>query len=327
MRARRVFPFMVFAIAGIGFACGTTLSESEDEQPPVRPSADADSDASLDASPAIVDAADAEPPKCDHQRAFDTPKELENINSADNDVTPTLTADELTIVFASRRNDAGDAKFYVAQRTTRTVPFDPPGLFGFYEPGDTDPMFSEDGLRLYFTSFFRGGTPEDSDIWVTERSSPNGIFGAAFAVPGPNTADVEFHPFPRAGGLWFGSIRKAGSRAIYFSPLGGGAFGPAVKVDGLDDEAVDDEQPVPSADGLSIFFASKRVPEKRSDIYFARRNATNEPFANPVAVTELNTPYIDAPSWLSPDGCRLYFVRGDENDKDVQILVAEKPPL
>jgi hypothetical protein len=38
-----------------------------------------------------------------------------------------------------------------------------------------------------------------------------------------------------------------------------------------------------------------------------RRATTTVPWGTPVQVTELDTPGADNPTWISPDGCRLYF--------------------
>ncbi|MBN9160076.1 MAG: hypothetical protein BGO98_28275 [Myxococcales bacterium 68-20] len=69
-----------------------------------------------------------------------------------------------------------------------------------------------------------------------------------------------------------------------------------------------------------------RIASGAYDIFVATRMSTSEPFSNVRPVGELNTNGgLEFPSWLSPDGCRLYyaFVQPDGNESD--IFVASKP--
>jgi len=56
-------------------------------------------------------------------------------------------------------------------------------------------------------------------------------------------------------------------------------------------------------------------------MYEARRNSTNENFANARPVSTLNTDAREDAAWLSPDGCRLYFSR----DNPPEIKMGERP--
>jgi len=58
-----------------------------------------------------------------------------------------------------------------------------------------------------------------------------------------------------------------------------------------------------------------------ADMYEARRNSTNENFANARPVSTLNTDAREDAAWLSPDGCRLYFSR----DNPPEIKMGERP--
>jgi len=51
----------------------------------------------------------------------------------------------------------------------------------------------------------------------------------------------------------------------------------------------------------------------------------NDAFSALVNVVELNTDSSQAPGWVSPDGCRLYFHSSDVQAADYDLWVAEKP--
>jgi hypothetical protein len=329
MHRIRIVSLVSTALAATAFACGETLTSEVDTPAPTRDSG-ADSvvveDARADAADATIDAPAI--PSCDLDRPFGQPIPLPELSSSAEEASPHLTDDELEIVFQSRRPEGGGLpRFYVAHRTSRSAPFDTPQQFPIYQEGDTDPVYSGNGLSLYFSSTVRAGS-QSYDIWATERSSLAGNWGVPFRQIGLSTTDPEFQPSLRAGGLWYTRLANASDRSIWFAKLTNGAFEAGNKVLGLDQDGVDDELPTPSADGLSIYFASRRKSASDLDIWFARRSNKDEEFAAPIAVAELNTSADDVPSWLSIDGCRLYFVRPVLRDGaiDLDIHFAEKPP-
>ncbi|MEO8840338.1 MAG: hypothetical protein ABI591_32900 [Kofleriaceae bacterium] len=59
------------------------------------------------------------------------------------------------------------------------------------------------------------------------------------------------------------------------------------------------------------------------DIFVARRGSTAEPFGPATTVTEVNSPSLDTPNWISPDGCRLYL--SSSRDDASNVYVATKP--
>jgi len=90
-----------------------------------------------------------------------------------------------------------------------------------------------------------------------------------------------------------------------------------------------DGSPVVTPDGLTIFFTSDR-PDKSAhgsnDIWVASRRTVSDDFGMPTNVAELNTADDDAPSWVSPDGCRLYFDRQSVVTGH-QTYIAERPMM
>lgn len=314
--------------AAIAIACGDTLG-TDDELP--APSRDGGVDVVVEDGRSHDDVAEVDvtkpPVACNLDLPFGNPTPIAELASDAAETSPHLTDDELDIVFQSRRGAAGALpSFYVAHRASRTAAFDTPQPFPIYQEGDTDPVYSGDGLSLYFSTDKRLDS-QSYDLWVTERTSLAGIWGVPFRVLGTSTTDPEFHPFARAGGLFYTRLQQASDRSIWFAQRTNGAFNAGIKVDGLDEPGVDDETPTPSADGLSIYFASRRMTAGDLDIWFARRTKIDEAFASPTRVVELSTPEDDSPGWISPDGCRLYLVRSSIKDggSDLDIYVAEKP--
>src|SRR6185436_16425003 len=95
---------------------------------------------------------DAPAARCDPSKPFGTPTKLANVNSAADDVTPSVTADELQLWFSSTRaGGPGAADIYMATRTSPTADFGSPALVaGVNSAGsETRPSLTADGLTIY----------------------------------------------------------------------------------------------------------------------------------------------------------------------------------
>jgi len=63
-----------------------------------------------------------------------------------------------------------------------------------------------------------------------------------------------------------------------------------------------------------------------ANIWRAQRSSTTSPFGAPTLVTELNSELDDEPSWLSSDGCTLYFSSNRAGSSGgYDIFVATRP--
>lgn len=86
---------------------------------------------------------------------FDSVQELPELLSNTGDADPSLSPDELLIVFSSRRRASGDGDVYYATRTDKdgafATPAPVPGV-NVDTANDGDPSVSRDGCRLYFAS-------------------------------------------------------------------------------------------------------------------------------------------------------------------------------
>ncbi len=96
------------------------------------------------------------------------------LSSAELEQEPTVTGDDLMIVF--RKRVAGNNELFYATRTSRAVPFDTPALITALASSETDsqPFLSPGDGQLYFQSMRDGA---DEDIY---RSVHN---GTAFGAP------------------------------------------------------------------------------------------------------------------------------------------------
>jgi WD40-like Beta Propeller Repeat len=84
-----------------------------------------------------------------------------------------------------------------------------------------------------------------------------------------------------------------------------------------------DGTPAISADGLTIAFYSTRASESR-DLWLATRPSRSEPFAEPMALDELNTTEREHLPWLSADGMTLLYTSDGEptlGGRDIRIAV------
>jgi Tol biopolymer transport system component len=285
------------------------------------------------------DAGDADAPffdapaACDGATAFGAPVPITELNMAGaNDVTATLSPDENTVYFASDRpGHIGGASIYVATRATRMTTFGTPALVpNVNDPNGVvlNPAITGDGLRLYLQATFPGVNPH---LYVATRASTVTPFAVPVPVGNVNSAADDFLPTISLDGklLAFSSNRvNVQAFVLYQAVLSGGAFGAPTAIPGIGTGAVPsmDTDPVMTADGLTLYFASMRE-DTSYHIYVAHRPSTATAFATPTRVTELDSPIGggtgELPNWLSPDGCRMYLTRGAAT---ANLYLASRPP-
>ena len=145
---------------------------------------------------------------------------LEGVNTADREHLPTLTQDELSIVFSSNRaGGEGESDLWTAQRASRSDAFGVPvALSEINTAGDeTGPSLSPDGLTLFFVSDDASGLGSE-DIWMATRPDANGPFEAPVNVAEVNSDGSEIDPAISADGreLFFSAV-TSGSREIWRS--------------------------------------------------------------------------------------------------------------
>jgi hypothetical protein len=293
---------------GLAAACGTVAPAHFDAAAPPPDVAASGPDAAV---------------RCDPTAPFNTPVPLVGFATTGAiESFPRLSPDELTLYAEIGGFSGSPAQVVVAHRAHID------DMFGTAQPisavdtaqYDGSATVTGDGLDLVFDSMRAGW-----HLYVSSRASTLVDFGAPSLLGSVNsTSNIDIEPFLRADGseLWFASYRAGGAggldlyRAVR-SPSG--ALDAPQHVDELA-SASDDQAPVISADGLTVYFASSGRPGDVGDfdIWEAHRASTSDPFSAPT-LSPLSTTDGDLPGWLSPDNCRLYFYRNTSGDSNIWV--------
>jgi serine/threonine protein kinase len=193
------------------------------------------------------------------------PERLAQVNSDDNDTSPSISADGLTLVFASTR---GEVRIWQSTRKSLDEPFTEPVALSEVINSRTDgrdvyfgtPHLSSDGLSLLFSSNRMGGYGW-TDLWVSRRPS----LDAEWQDPsnlgtGVNTPRLEYTPFVSHDGLslfWFcpqPNDIKAGDIWTSHRESITDEFGPRKFVRAGVNTPESEQSPCLSADGLTLLF-------------------------------------------------------------------------
>lgn len=112
---------------------------------------------------------------------FDPPTRMDQLDTVDDEVAPTITDDGLELVF-ERDSGSGVAHLYSSRRGSSDVPFVDASqlMLGDSNAVDTTPWLSGDGLRLIFSSARSGGIGA-LDLYETSRADRSGDW----ALPKP----------------------------------------------------------------------------------------------------------------------------------------------
>jgi hypothetical protein len=80
-------------------------------------------------------------------------------------------------------------------------------------------------------------------------------------------------------------------------------------VPGIDTENSWESFPVVTDDELTIYFLAYGASGDPWEMWVASRPSREVPFGDVHPLVSLNTEAAEAPTWVSPDGCRFYFER------------------
>ena len=250
--------------------------------------------------------------------------------------SPTVSADEKTLLFTSSRAENGQQDLFVSTRGRTGEAWGKPVNLG---PPVDDPTAGDFALRLslddqalYFSSNRQGGFGS-SDVYVARRKSANHPWGPPENL-GPliNTEAYEAFPTPSADGntLYFNRSTTfdspdsdiwATSRTNEHEPWGA-AQRLAEPVNGPGAEF----SPWIAPSGLTLFFASNRPGNIGVvDIWVARRSSTSASWKAPHNLG----PNVNTPSawtlgpFMSANQRRLYFMstrRGELGGPDCGFI-------
>jgi len=137
------------------------------------------------------------------------------VNYSGGDICPTMSADGLSLYFASGagRGGSGFYDLWVATRPTKGEDWGQPVNLGRpvnSSGAELAPSLSAEGLTLLFSITFTG---QDFDLWMTTRATRDDNWGPPVKLRAPvNTSAVETFPSISADGstLYFCSDRAGG---------------------------------------------------------------------------------------------------------------------
>jgi WD40-like Beta Propeller Repeat len=283
------------------------------------------SDGALFDGPGRVDAAPMT--KCDLQKPFGARGKLPGpINDAWYPSSAAVSRDGLTMfVSMTFGTDPKPVRLGVTSRINTTAAWQAPtalnvGINAAVE--SADPALSADGLSLYYAA---GPQFFERELYVAKRPNVQSEFSTSAKIP--TLANLSHHGRPsltRDGtSLCFQSVRSSGkgSQDIWCASINAGVVGQAVAQNDLNTPDLD-ACPILTEDGLGIYFASTRSPSLGQDIWHSTRPTLTAPWSAPRAVTELNTPDLEQPIWISDDNCTLYL--GVQKDVSHSVWVVTR---
>jgi hypothetical protein len=269
-------------------------------------------------------AVDAGPPSC-FRAPFSTVAPQPELSRAGDDISISFSPDELTVYVAST-NDGGPKDIYSATR----------------QPGGTFPTLTPYALLNTTTDDF--GVTVNGSNTVLVFSSPRapavktGLFflkrstssmpftGSPALVTSLDSSEDDSLPSFANGELYFSRGMTPLFRIMRATQAGPGTFGDAGEVTELGKSGTSSLGVVLSGDGLIVYFGSDR--EGSFDIWTASRAKDTDPFGAVRKLDDpgLNTAALELPSWMSSDGCRLYFISNRMSGVNSDVWLATRTP-
>ena len=258
--------------------------------------------------------------------AFSAPQNLgATLNSASNDIAPTISPSGLSLYFTSNRTagSQGGNDIWVSRRTTLGSAWEAPQNLGVTvnsSANDNIGSLSLDGRTMFLQSTRTGSLGQD--IYISTRLNANDDFGWTVPVnlgEPVNSTSTELNatyfedPATGAGSLIFSSDR-VGTPGINFNFYqstrnADGTFNAPMLINELNGEGAQFGAAI-RRDGLEIFFASSRpgvLADPFFDIFVSTRDSTSSAWSAPVLAAGINSLGEDRIPKLSPDGSILYF--------------------
>jgi Tol biopolymer transport system component len=259
---------------------------------------------------------------CSTSQAFGAPTLVPGLNDDGTGavVSARFSPDELTAYLSRYYGMQEDV--YVATRAHRSDAFgEAKAISELNMPSEEDsPTVTADGLTLYMTST----RAVQYRLFVAQRATPTSTFTTPMDLGTLNVIG-EGAPYvvPDGSALYFHTFRN-GKPDIYRARQNATGFDPpeSVSINTSAFEAL----PVVSADELIIYFYREGDTTGVDGVWMATRTSVADPFGPAVSLAALNDPYPKAaPTWISPDGCRLYLQEVDPQN-GAWAYVAERLP-
>lgn len=313
------------------FTAGTLVFLACTGDDPVIPTAVADAG---DSGTVTVDDAgfDAADRPCDPAKDFGVPVAVAGLATKERpEFAARFTSDERTVVFNSEGFDGGlvsgpnntlsnenhYATIFSITRPTIAEPFGTPTthIFGLDGQQITEgPTLTADAQTLFFSH--TDPSTNVTEIWTSERAAGSGLdfFPPARAPVVNEAGSFQLSPYLAAGGKALYFLRRAavpGSSADAFfrAERAGSTLSKVERVPGITVLATTESLGaiVVAADELTAYWSAFHGGANSMDIYVATRSDTSSPFSGARLVSAVNTPLTEDPTYLSTDGCRLYY--------------------
>ena len=260
------------------------------------------------------------PPACNLAAPFGAAAPLTSLNSSVIDGSALLSPDELTILFTSNRLGAG-LNVFTAARANKSAAFGAAAPLASLNFGGADTWnvaLTGDGLTAYFVTDQNAA----DHMYVATRASSLAGFGTPKLMPVPIVSGEQPFVTPDGKALYYTDQLTGPKYQIARAALGAT---PTVAAVPISVPSMDVGIPVLNpTETLMYFTVFDHTNFLSYDIWTAKRATANDAWSAPTAVAELNTSGFEGPSWISPDGCALYFTRA-LSGSNWDMYVARKP--
>jgi hypothetical protein len=205
------------------------------------------------------------------------PQNVAELNGADEDQSPGISSDGLTIYFSSRRPapiPGTNSNIWMATRASRSDPWSTPTFVAELSTtlDEFEPQPDESNLRL---ALYRDNGGGDRELFESRRATPLDAWGTPVSLANVNGPGDERSPCLRDGGreLWFASDRDSATAGVYDIYMAtrtttADAFSAGAAASQLNSAARDDD-PWISPDGRVLLFTSER--DGNPEIYEVQR--------------------------------------------------------
>jgi Tol biopolymer transport system component len=236
---------------------------------------------------------------CSTWNAWSTPVLIPVVNSSSTDWAPSISDDDLYMIFSSNRG--GNHELYATQRQSTSNNWDDPSLVAeltnqFDE--EDDATLSEDLREMFFGK---------TRIFRTRRADLASPWGSRDVIVPDDFDLVQGAELSRDNlRLYFNAGSPSSDLYMMERATVTQALGPYVLIMPDPDPGGDTGWPTLSADELEIFVSSERGGER--DIYTARRESRSLPFPTVTRVAELSA--AGEAEWdpeLTADGTTMYL--------------------
>jgi hypothetical protein len=243
-----------------------------------------------------------------------------SLNTGVIDSQAELSPDGLTVYFTSNRAGTG-LNVFTASRPNTSKPFGAAAALASlnYSGADTwDVTLTGDLLTAYIVT--DEGGPDH--MYKATRASTLVGFDPHVQMAAPMVEGEQPFVIPDGTVLYYSDSKLSAKSEVVRATLGGT---PATAVVALPVGPHDVGIPVVNPTETLLYFAVfDAVTFSSYDIWMTSRAKASDPWSSPVAVTEVNTSVFEVPSWISADGCELYFTRAP-TASNWDIYVARRP--